>query len=66
VHDKYLGQYVGKKIGLDLILWPGYCPTHVGDYGMNTGIAVNKHLQIVLNGSVYEHVGDGMIRSVKP
>lgn len=29
VPDKYLGQHVIKKTGRDMILWPGYCPTHV-------------------------------------
>jgi len=29
VPDKYLGQYVIDKTGRDMILWPGYCPTHV-------------------------------------
>ena len=28
VPDKYLGSYVAQKTGRDLILWPGYCPTH--------------------------------------
>jgi quinolinate synthase len=29
VPDKYLGYYAGGKTGKDLILWQGYCPTHV-------------------------------------
>jgi len=29
VPDKYLGQYVSRQTGRDLILWNGYCPTHV-------------------------------------
>ena len=29
VPDKHLGQYVSDKTGRDMILWPGYCPTHV-------------------------------------
>ena len=28
VPDKYLGQYTAEKTGRNLILWPGYCPTH--------------------------------------
>ncbi len=28
VPDMYLGQYVQRKTGKKLILWPGYCPTH--------------------------------------
>jgi len=27
--DKYLGDYVRKKTGKDIVLWNGYCPTHV-------------------------------------
>lgn len=29
VPDKYLGSYVSKQTGRELILWDGYCPTHV-------------------------------------
>ncbi len=29
VPDQHLGQFVQKQTGRDLILWPGYCPTHV-------------------------------------
>ena len=29
VPDKYLGQHVIDKTGRDMILWPGYCPSHV-------------------------------------
>jgi quinolinate synthase len=29
IPDKYLGSYVSKKTGRDLIFWDGYCPTHV-------------------------------------
>lgn len=28
VPDQYLGGYVAKQTGRDMILWPGYCPTH--------------------------------------
>jgi len=28
VPDKYLGRYVAEKTGRNMILWPGYCPTH--------------------------------------
>ncbi len=27
--DQYLGSYVQEQTGRDLILYPGYCPTHV-------------------------------------
>jgi quinolinate synthase len=29
VPDQYLGHYVQRKTGRELILWPGYCPTHM-------------------------------------
>jgi len=29
VPDKYLGHYAAVKTGKDLILWDGYCPSHV-------------------------------------
>jgi len=29
VPDKYLGSYVSMKTGKQMILWPGYCPTHI-------------------------------------
>ena len=28
VPDKYLGSYVSKVSGREMLLWPGYCPTH--------------------------------------
>jgi len=28
VPDKYLGHYVSTKTDKEIILWPGYCPTH--------------------------------------
>jgi quinolinate synthase len=29
VPDQYLGDYIQRKIGKKMSLWPGYCPTHV-------------------------------------
>ena len=29
VPDQYLGSFIAAKTGKNLILWPGYCPTHV-------------------------------------
>jgi quinolinate synthase len=29
VPDQYLGYYVSSKTGKKMILWPGFCPTHV-------------------------------------
>ncbi len=28
VPDQYLGDYVGRRTGRQMELWPGYCPTH--------------------------------------
>jgi len=28
VPDRYLGRFVMERTGRDLVLWPGYCPTH--------------------------------------
>lgn len=30
IPDKYLGKYVGKITGREMIFWNGYCPTHIG------------------------------------
>ena len=29
VPDKYLGGFVAEKTSRDIVLWPGYCPTHI-------------------------------------
>ena len=29
VPDQYLGNYVSSKTGREMILWPGFCPTHI-------------------------------------
>ena len=29
VPDQYLGNYVSGKTGREMILWPGFCPTHI-------------------------------------
>lgn len=28
VPDRHLGDYISRKLGRPMILWPGYCPTH--------------------------------------
>jgi len=28
VPDKYLGSYVSSQCGREMVLWPGFCPTH--------------------------------------
>jgi quinolinate synthase len=29
VPDQYLGDYISRRTGREMALWPGYCPTHV-------------------------------------
>ncbi len=29
IPDQYLGNYVANQVGKEIILWPGYCPTHL-------------------------------------
>ena len=29
VPDQYLGSYIASKIGREMILWPGFCSTHI-------------------------------------
>ena len=29
IPDQYLGHYISTKIDKEMILWPGFCPTHV-------------------------------------
>jgi quinolinate synthase len=29
IPDQYLGHYVSARTGKNMILWPGFCPTHV-------------------------------------
>lgn len=29
IPDQYLGHYVSTQTGKEMILWPGYCPTHL-------------------------------------
>lgn len=29
VPDQHLGRFVSQRTGRELILWPGYCPTHI-------------------------------------
>jgi len=43
VPDKYLGSYVGNKLGRKMILWPGYCPTHVAILAENVKKAKSEH-----------------------
>jgi quinolinate synthase len=29
VPDQYLGDFINKRTGKNMVLWPGYCPTHL-------------------------------------
>jgi quinolinate synthase len=44
VPDKYLGSYVQSKTGRKMILWNGYCPTHVRINARNIIDLKKKHL----------------------
>ncbi len=48
VPDKYLGSYVQSRTGREMILWNGYCPTHVR-ISVKSIIALKKeHLDAVV------------------
>jgi quinolinate synthase len=44
IPDKYLGSYVQSKTGRKMILWNGYCPTHVRINARNIIDLKKKHL----------------------
>ncbi|MFH1616729.1 MAG: quinolinate synthase NadA [Planctomycetota bacterium] len=48
IPDRYLGQFVGKKTGRNLILWPGYCPTHMSITEQDIQQAKVKHPQALV------------------
>lgn len=48
VPDKYLGSYVQNQIGRELILWNGYCPTHVMITAKNIIKLKKEHLDAVV------------------
>jgi quinolinate synthase len=43
VPDKYLGQFVKGRTGAEIILWPGYCPTHMMITDRDLIDAKNEH-----------------------
>ena len=43
VPDKYLGSYASRVTGKELILWNGYCPTHMKILPENIKEAKEKH-----------------------
>jgi len=48
VPDKYLGDYTARRTGRELILWEGYCPTHVAITPEHVEAARAKHPEAVL------------------
>lgn len=45
VPDQYLGDYISKKTGKNMTLWPGYCPTHVRILPEDITARRNEHPQ---------------------
>jgi len=43
VPDQYLGRYVSTKINRDMVLWPGFCPTHVNIQAQDIISKKEKH-----------------------
>jgi quinolinate synthase len=43
VPDQHLGRFVTEKTGRDLVLWPGYCVTHVAITGQDIENAKAKY-----------------------
>lgn len=48
IPDKYLGSFVMKQTGRDMILWKGYCPTHVLITLKNLIAIKKEHLDAVV------------------
>ena len=48
VPDKYLGQYVIDVTGRDMVLWPGYCPTHARISAEDIKTAKKQHPDAVV------------------
>ena len=45
IPDQSLGHYVSEQLGRELILWPGYCPTHHRILAADTGRLKEAHPQ---------------------
>ena len=43
IPDQYLGEWVARKTGRDMHLWPGYCPTHMRITGKKILEEKSKH-----------------------
>jgi len=48
IPDKYLGSYVQSQTGREMILWNGYCPTHVIISAKNLIALKKEHLDAVI------------------
>ena len=51
IPDQYLGAYTASKTNAQLILWPGYCPTHM-KIGVNDIIKLKKehpHAEVLVH-----------------
>ncbi|MDD3777129.1 MAG: quinolinate synthase NadA [Actinomycetota bacterium] len=48
IPDKYLGSYVQKQTGREMILWNGYCPTHVTISAKHIVQLKKEHLDAVV------------------
>jgi quinolinate synthase len=48
IPDKYLASYVQSKTGRKMIIWNGYCPTHVMISAKNIILLKKKHLDAVV------------------
>jgi quinolinate synthase len=48
IPDKYLGSYVQKQTGRELILWNGYCPVHVAIDAENIARLKKEHPDAVV------------------
>jgi quinolinate synthase len=43
VPDRHLGRFVQEKTGRDMILWPGFCPTHMRIFADDIVTARKEH-----------------------
>jgi len=48
VPDQHLGRFVAEKTGRDLVLWPGYCATHVAITEEDIKNAKAKYLDAIV------------------
>jgi quinolinate synthase len=48
VPDRHLGKFVQEQTGRELILWPGFCPTHARILAEDINVARKAHPQAVV------------------